>query len=336
MKRRRRFDSWREWEQGVRYIRVRAEGDPAAWRGARRQALLWLAALAVSGLVVYALAARSVFDASSAAAWEAGITSGDVADRAERLLQLGESPMLAKVPCEILVSSLADSEAVRNAAVPTLAVALRHGRCADLVEGALARDVDPRARVAAARALGRAGATVVSHAIPPLLDAVAARNTAVGAGAVRAAAVAALAALDDSSGAVLDGVERAFRDGPAEVRVEALDALLHLRLPSQRLAQLATIALNDHDQTVRLTAVSVLESLGVRRELSDADLTRLVSALRDPAQDVRLSIVRALGHIGGGADAVVVGLFRAARQDRSGAVRDAAAQALGDMLRKAR
>jgi hypothetical protein len=126
MSRRRRFDSWRDWGRDVRVAVLRER--PSLSAGRQRRVLRQLTALLVlsvglPGALLVGLSWRR--DAArgdgSPEAWERAVTRGRPIDRADRVMALGEHPMVLRVSCKVLSGLLRDSSAVRIAAVPTVA-----------------------------------------------------------------------------------------------------------------------------------------------------------------------------------------------------------------------
>ena len=143
-----------------------AEERATLVRLAGYMALVWAACAAM--YMAWSSRRGPVFDARTPAGWIRGITVGQPAERARVLLALGQSPMLARVPCRVLADRLRDSAVVRDAAMLPLIYDVRDGRCGAVVLQVLTGSRDERAREAAARVLVAAGDTSerVRRALP--------------------------------------------------------------------------------------------------------------------------------------------------------------------------
>jgi hypothetical protein len=134
-----------------------AEERAALVRLAGYMALVWLACAAV--FFAWSSARSPAFDVRSPAGWVRGITVGEPAERARALVALGQSTMLVRVPCRVLVDRLHESDVVREAAMVPLIYDVRAGRCGSALLQTLTESRDPYAQEAAAQVLGAAGDT---------------------------------------------------------------------------------------------------------------------------------------------------------------------------------
>ena len=224
--RRRRYDSWHEWDRPARWFIVR---DAPVSRAEQRRALLQLAkymALVWIGCAIlfYAWSVRfdPPFDVRSPAGWVKGITTGVPGERAAALVALSESDLLPRSSGRVLGDQLRESMGVREAAVFTLIKVVRGGRCLGVVVNALGGAPTVEVREAAARILAGAGPALRGVAVGPLVRALRSDSS------LRAAAATALVAMGDSSEFVERALERGLAESRGAARASVLEALAEL------------------------------------------------------------------------------------------------------------
>jgi len=160
----------------------------------------------------------------------------------------------------------------------------------------------PNANVSVSGEASRAIAKIGRSAIPHLVRTLASRNKD-----VRAVSAATLETIGSTAKQAVPALIVACDDLEPTVRCEAAGALGAIRGDvSGSLDKLGELLHNDADETVRLSAVNAIQSLGPQPKSA---VSTLVLAVEDKSPDVRAAVARALSEYGADASSAVAPLI---------------------------
>jgi HEAT repeat protein len=201
------------------------------------------------------------------------------------VLQLLRGSAAPAVPALIRATS-GESALLRRAAVVALGAA---GQSASVAVPALADlvvfDESAEVRDLAATSLGQVGA----EAVPALRALLSDEDVE-----VRRLAARTLGEMGPSADPALDALGHSARDDDALVRVRSLEAIWRVGQDADRVLAGTLAELQHEDRSVRLSAATLLESLGPRARSARPDLERLAADARPYVRQAAGRVLRSL------------------------------------------